>query len=61
MVFVFTQMGGSLFPIIIGLLSTKIGVWVLQPVLASLIAATLVCWFIVPKPKNSKNDELHQE
>lgn len=54
-------MGGSLFPIVTGLLSTKIGVWVLQPVLVSLIAVTMVCWFIIPKSKESENDELHQE
>jgi fucose permease len=61
MVFVFAQMGGSLFPIVTGLLSTKIGVWVLQPVLVSLIVVTLLCWSIIPKPKDSENDELHQE
>ena len=61
MVFVFAQMGGSLFPIITGLLSTNIGVWMLQPILVSLIVVTLVCWFIIPKPKDSGNDELHQE
>jgi fucose permease len=61
MVFVVAQMGGSLFPIITGLLSTKFGVSVLQPVLVSLIAVTAVCWFVVPRPKDSENDELHQE
>lgn len=61
MVFVFAQMGGSAFPVITGQLSTKIGVWVLQPILVSLIAVTMVCWFIIPKPKDSENDELHRE
>ncbi|KAL1583641.1 hypothetical protein WHR41_07753 [Cladosporium halotolerans] len=61
LVFVFAQMGGSLFPIVTGLLSTSVGVWVLQPMLVSLIAVTIVTWFIIPKPKDSQNDELHQE
>jgi MFS family permease len=61
LVFVFAQMGGSVFPIVTGLLSTSIGVWVLQPILVSLIVVTTVCWFLVPKPKDSENDELHRE
>jgi fucose permease len=61
MVFVFAQMGGSIFPIITGLLSTKFGVQVLQPILVSLIAVTTICWFLIPEPKDSENDELHQE
>jgi uncharacterized membrane protein len=54
-------MGGSVFPIVTGMLSTSIGVWVLQPILVSLIVVTMVCWFLVPKPKESENDELHRE
>lgn len=61
LVFVFAQMGGSVFPIVTGLLSTSVGVWVLQPILVSLVAVTIVCWFVVPKPKDTENDELHQE
>ncbi|KAM0718894.1 hypothetical protein Q7P37_005966 [Cladosporium fusiforme] len=61
LVFVFAQMGGSLFPIITGQLATRVGVWVLQPVLVSLIVVTGICWFVVPKPKDTENDELHVE
>ena len=61
LVFVFAQMGGSLFPIITGLLSTAYGVKVLQPMLVSLVVVTGVCWYIVPRPKDSQNDELHQQ
>jgi MFS family permease len=60
LVFVFAQMGGSLFPILTGLLSTAYGVRVFQPMLVSLVVVTGVCWYIVPKPKESDNDELHQ-
>jgi fucose permease len=61
MIFVFAQMGGSIFPIITGLLSTNFDVKVLQPVLVSLIAVTTICWFFIPRPKDSENNELHQE
>jgi hypothetical protein len=27
----------------------------------SLIAVTTICWFLIPKPKDTENDELHQE
>lgn len=60
-VFVFAQMGGAVFPIVTGQLATRVGVWVLQPVLVSLIVVTGVCWFSVPRPKETRNDELHVE
>lgn len=61
LVFVFAQMGGSVFPIVTGQLATRVGVWVLQPMLVALIVVSGVCWFIVPKPKDTENDELHVE
>jgi hypothetical protein len=60
MVFVFAQIGGSLFPVITGLVSSSKGVWVLQPMLVGLISATAISWLLVPQPK-SANAELHQE
>lgn len=60
LVFVFAQIGGSLFPIITGLVSSHKGVWVLQPMLVGLISATAISWLLVPQPKSS-NLELHQE
>ncbi|KAJ3947594.1 hypothetical protein N0V92_013202 [Colletotrichum tropicale] len=60
-VFVFGQIGGSLFPVITGVLASRVGVSVLQPVLVALIAGTGVSWLLVPKPKDSTNTALHQE
>ncbi|KAI4717426.1 MFS general substrate transporter [Aureobasidium sp. EXF-10727] len=60
LVFVFAQIGGSLFPVITGLVSSSKGVWVLQPMLVGLISATAISWLLVPQPKSS-NVELHQE
>ncbi|KAK0737146.1 putative MFS transporter [Apiosordaria backusii] len=48
-VFVFAQVGGSLFPIITGVLSGHLGVSVMQPVLVALITATAVGWLLVPQ------------
>ncbi|KAI5211909.1 hypothetical protein AUEXF2481DRAFT_2284 [Aureobasidium subglaciale EXF-2481] len=60
LVFVFAQVGGSLFPVITGLVSSHKGVWVLQPMLVGLISATAITWLLVPLPTSS-NAELHQE
>ncbi|KAF7562845.1 hypothetical protein G7046_g1263 [Stylonectria norvegica] len=60
-VFVFAQLGGCLFPVITGLVASRAGVSVLQPMLCGLMAATAISWLIVPTPKESNNDALHQE
>ncbi|PTB62001.1 MFS general substrate transporter [Trichoderma citrinoviride] len=60
LVFVFAQLGGSLFPIITGVVSADAGVKVLQPMLIALLAITAISWLLVPAPKTS-NAELHQE
>ncbi|KAL0935608.1 glucose and galactose transporter [Colletotrichum truncatum] len=60
-VFVFGQVGGSLFPVITGVIASRIGVSVLQPVLVALLAGTGISWLLVPKPKESSNNALHQE
>ncbi|POR32205.1 Uncharacterized protein TPAR_07586 [Tolypocladium paradoxum] len=61
LVFVFAQMGGSLFPIITGVVSSNAGVAVLQPILIGLLTATAISWLLVPRPKSSDNSDLHQE
>jgi fucose permease len=61
LVFVFAQMGGSLFPIITGLVSSNSGVKVLQPILVGLLCATAISWLLVPRPKDLALPELHQE
>lgn len=53
-------MGGSLFPIVTGVVASSAGVSVLQPILVALLVATLVTWLLVPMPKE-ENAELHQE
>ncbi|KAL7792550.1 MFS general substrate transporter [Trichoderma ceciliae] len=59
LVFVFAQMGGSLFPIITGVVSSNAGVFVLQPILVALLATTAISWLLVPK--STSNIALHQE
>ncbi|KAK4164107.1 major facilitator superfamily domain-containing protein [Cladorrhinum sp. PSN259] len=55
-VFVFAQTGGSLFPIIAGILGSRVGVTALQPMLVALIAATAVSWLLVPKVPEQKQE-----
>ncbi|EQL01526.1 Major facilitator superfamily domain, general substrate transporter [Ophiocordyceps sinensis CO18] len=50
-VFVFAAMGGSLFPIITGVIASKGNVSVLQPILTGLFSASAIGWFMVPRPK----------
>ncbi|KAJ0165998.1 Tryptophan 2-halogenase [Colletotrichum tanaceti] len=52
-VFVFGQVGGSIFPVITGILASRNGAGILQPVLVALIAGTGISWLLVPKPKQS--------
>ncbi|KAL7952017.1 MFS general substrate transporter [Trichoderma barbatum] len=61
LVFVFAQMGGSVFPIITGVVSANAGVKVLQPILIALLTTTAVSWLLVPSPKSTPNAALHQE
>ncbi|PVH93821.1 MFS general substrate transporter [Periconia macrospinosa] len=50
-VFVLAQAGGALFPAITGVVASKAGVKVLQPMLVGLIVAMSVAWALVPKVK----------
>ncbi|TPX17269.1 uncharacterized protein E0L32_012259 [Thyridium curvatum] len=59
--FVIAQLGGSLFPIITGVIAGSSSVSVMQPILVGLMVATTVSWLLVPKAKASGNDALHQE
>lgn len=60
-VFVFAQGGGSLFPIVTGIIASRISVSVLQPILVGILTATTVAWLLVPRPKSQLNAGLHQE
>lgn len=60
-VFVFAQMGGSLFPVATGVIASRVGVGVLQPILVGILTATAVSWLLVPRPKSTPDAALHQE
>ncbi|KAH6614616.1 major facilitator superfamily domain-containing protein [Chaetomium sp. MPI-SDFR-AT-0129] len=60
LVFVIGQIGGSAFPIVTGVLATRVGVSVLQPILVGLYVATAVSWLLIPRPKTT-NAALHEE
>jgi len=56
-VFVFAQLGGSFFPVLTGVLGSRMGpggVRVMQPVLVGLISATGISWLLVPSPAKGK-------
>ncbi|KAF2731977.1 MFS general substrate transporter [Polyplosphaeria fusca] len=48
-VFVLAQAGGSLFPALTGVIASKAGVKIMQPILVGLIVAMGVSWALVPK------------
>lgn len=54
-VFVIAQMGGSLFPIVTGVLSAHVGVAALQPMLVGLITATGISWLFVPQSLSKRD------
>lgn len=43
------QSGSAFFPLIVGLISAKKGIWVVEPVVVTLLGAQGLCWFLVPK------------
>ncbi|KAF2628337.1 MFS general substrate transporter [Macroventuria anomochaeta] len=51
-VFVLAQAGGSFFPAITGIIASRVGVKVMQPILVGLIVATGISWALVPKVKH---------
>lgn len=54
-VFVFAQAGGAFFPAVTGVVASKAGVKVMQPILVGLIVAMGISWAMVPRVK--KRDE----
>ncbi|PSN71931.1 MFS general substrate transporter [Corynespora cassiicola Philippines] len=54
-VFVLAQAGGALFPALTGVIASKAGVKVMQPILVGLIVAMGLAWAVVPKvPKRDE-------
>ncbi|KAJ9662802.1 hypothetical protein H2198_001254 [Neophaeococcomyces mojaviensis] len=49
-VFMMGQVGGSIFPAITGLIASRAGIKVLQPMVVGLCSATAVIWLLVPRP-----------
>lgn len=43
------QSGSAFFPFIVGLISGKKGIWVVEPVVVTLLGAQGLCWFLIPK------------
>lgn len=43
------QSGSAFFPLMVGLINTKTGIWVVEPVVVTLLGAQGVLWFLVPK------------
>ncbi|KAI8930918.1 hypothetical protein NX059_011933 [Plenodomus lindquistii] len=50
-VFVLAQAGGSFFPAITGVIASRVGVKVMQPILVGLIIAMGASWVLVPRVK----------
>lgn len=50
-VFVLAQAGGSFFPAVTGIIASRAGVKVMQPILVGLIVAMGISWALVPKVK----------
>jgi fucose permease len=56
LVFVIAQAGGAIFPAITGLIATRAGVSVLQPILIGLIVAMGLSWALIPKVSKKQPD-----
>ncbi|KAF1951530.1 MFS general substrate transporter [Byssothecium circinans] len=55
LVFVLAQAGGALFPALTGVIASRAGVNVMQPILVGLIVAMGIAWALVPKvPKRDE-------
>ncbi|TFK45379.1 MFS general substrate transporter [Heliocybe sulcata] len=42
------QSGSAFFPLIVGIIATKKGIWVVEPAVVALLAASGVMWFLAP-------------
>jgi fucose permease len=49
LIFVVGQSGGTLFPVVTGVIAAKAGVGVLQPIVIGLLLATAASWAMVPR------------
>jgi fucose permease len=54
-VFVLAQAGGAFFPAVTGIIASRAGVKIMQPILVGLIVALGISWVLVPRVK--KRDE----
>ncbi|KAI0832679.1 MFS general substrate transporter [Trametes gibbosa] len=43
------QSGSAFWPLVIGVMSTRKGIWVVEPTVVALLGAQGVCWLLVPK------------
>ena len=50
------QAGGALFPALTGVIASRSGVQVLQPILVGLIVAMGVSWALVPQVKEKRDE-----
>jgi MFS family permease len=50
-VFVLAQAGGAFFPAVTGIIASRAGVRIMQPILVGLIIAMGISWLFVPREK----------
>jgi MFS family permease len=50
-VFVLAQAGGAFFPAVTGIIASRAGVKIMQPILVGLIIAMGISWLFVPREK----------
>ncbi|KAI0732780.1 MFS general substrate transporter [Fomitopsis betulina] len=43
------QSGSALWPLVIGVMSTRSGIWVVEPTVVALLGAQGICWALVPR------------
>lgn len=43
------QSGSAFWPLMVGIMSTKKGIWVVEPTVVALLGAQGICWLLVPK------------
>jgi MFS family permease len=55
-VFVLAQAGGAFFPAVTGILASRAGVKIMQPILVGLIVALGISWVLVPKVKEKREE-----
>ncbi|KAH9938016.1 MFS general substrate transporter [Fomitopsis serialis] len=43
------QSGSALWPLVVGVMSTRSGIWVVEPTVVALLGAQGICWALVPR------------